>query len=110
VTQVLFHTYLMNVMQLLKLFFQLEKPSKCSKNCSANKALVGNSHIMITFKPFSPRFLKKVRDEMGLTNIQIMIPFVRTVSEAKRVIELLIRYITACTTETEHWVFFFRLV
>ena len=31
----------------------------------------------------------KVRDEMGLTNIQIMIPFVRTVSEAKRVIELL---------------------
>ena len=35
------------------------------------------------------RALKKVRDEMGLTNIQIMIPFVRTVSEAKRVIELL---------------------
>ncbi|WP_341457161.1 putative PEP-binding protein, partial [Acinetobacter venetianus] len=33
--------------------------------------------------------LKKVRDEMGLTNVQIMIPFVRTVSEAKRVIELL---------------------
>ena len=29
------------------------------------------------------------RDELGLTNIQIMIPFVRTVSEAKRVIELL---------------------
>ncbi len=26
---------------------------------------------------------------MGLTNIQIMIPFIRTVSEAKRVIELL---------------------
>ncbi|KAA8735314.1 phosphoenolpyruvate synthase [Acinetobacter qingfengensis] len=35
------------------------------------------------------RALKKVRDEMGLTNIQIMIPFVRTVAEAKRVIELL---------------------
>ncbi|WP_336009066.1 phosphoenolpyruvate synthase [Acinetobacter calcoaceticus] len=35
------------------------------------------------------RALKKARDEMGLTNIQIMIPFVRTVSEAKRVIELL---------------------
>ncbi|MDD2945748.1 MAG: phosphoenolpyruvate synthase [Acinetobacter sp.] len=35
------------------------------------------------------RALKKVRDEMGLTNIQIMIPFVRTVNEAKRVIELL---------------------
>ncbi|MDO4223330.1 MAG: phosphoenolpyruvate synthase [Acinetobacter sp.] len=35
------------------------------------------------------RALKKVRDEMGLTNVQIMIPFVRTVGEAKRVIELL---------------------
>jgi pyruvate,water dikinase len=37
------------------------------------------------------RALKKARDEMGLTNIQIMIPFVRTVSEAKRVIELLLK-------------------
>ncbi|MCF8999920.1 phosphoenolpyruvate synthase [Acinetobacter nectaris] len=35
------------------------------------------------------RALKKVRDEMGLTNVQIMIPFVRTVKEAARVIELL---------------------
>ena len=35
------------------------------------------------------RALKKARDEMGLTNIQIMIPFVRTVAEAKRVVELL---------------------
>ncbi len=33
--------------------------------------------------------LKHVRDEMGLTNVQIMIPFVRTVTEAKRVLELL---------------------
>lgn len=35
------------------------------------------------------RALKKARNDMGLTNIQIMIPFVRTVAEAKRVIELL---------------------
>ncbi len=35
------------------------------------------------------RALKKVRDEMGLTNVEIMIPFVRTQSEAKRVVELL---------------------
>ena len=35
------------------------------------------------------RALKKVRDEMGLTNVKIMIPFVRTTSEAARVIELL---------------------
>src|SRR6202162_398590 len=35
------------------------------------------------------RALKKVRDDMGLTNIEIMVPFVRTVDEAKKVIELL---------------------
>ena len=33
--------------------------------------------------------LKKVRNEMGLTNVQLMIPFVRTVEEAKSVIKLL---------------------
>ncbi len=35
--------------------------------------------------------LKKVRDEMGLTNVEIMVPFVRTVDQARRVIELLAR-------------------
>ncbi len=33
--------------------------------------------------------LKKVRDEMGLTNVELMVPFVRTVPQAKRVIDLL---------------------
>ncbi|MGX8219756.1 phosphoenolpyruvate synthase [Psychrobacter celer] len=33
--------------------------------------------------------LKRVRDEMGLTNVEIMIPFVRTTDEARQVIELL---------------------
>lgn len=33
--------------------------------------------------------LKKVRDEMGLTNVEIMVPFVRTVGEAEQVVELL---------------------
>jgi len=33
--------------------------------------------------------LKKVRNEMGLTNVQIMIPFVRTVAQAKQVIDIL---------------------
>tara|TARA_B100000035_G_scaffold315464_1_gene336591 strand:+ start:22743 stop:25103 length:2361 start_codon:yes stop_codon:yes gene_type:complete len=36
--------------------------------------------------------LKKVRDELGLTNIQIMIPFVRTLNEAKSVLEILQSY------------------
>ncbi|MBI3041525.1 MAG: phosphoenolpyruvate synthase [Betaproteobacteria bacterium] len=35
------------------------------------------------------RALKKVRDDMGLTNVEIMVPFVRTVNEAKKVLELL---------------------
>jgi pyruvate,water dikinase len=33
--------------------------------------------------------LRIVREEMGLTNVQVMVPFVRTVSEAKQVTELL---------------------
>ena len=33
--------------------------------------------------------LKKVRDEMGFTNVRIMIPFVRTVDEGKKVIDLM---------------------
>ncbi len=32
------------------------------------------------------RAMKKVRDEMGLTNLKIMIPFCRTVEEARRVL------------------------
>jgi pyruvate,water dikinase len=35
------------------------------------------------------RALKRVRDEMGLTNVAIMVPFVRTLEEAAGVIELL---------------------
>ncbi|MFZ5556842.1 MAG: phosphoenolpyruvate synthase [Pseudomonadota bacterium] len=35
------------------------------------------------------RALKRVRDEMGLTNVEIMVPFVRTLGEARGVLELL---------------------
>jgi pyruvate, water dikinase len=35
------------------------------------------------------RALRRVRDEMGLTNVQVMVPFVRTVAEARKVTELL---------------------
>jgi pyruvate,water dikinase len=48
---------------------------------------------------YSPKFLpafelecaaiKKVRDEMGLTNLKVMIPFCRTVEEGKKVIEVM---------------------
>jgi len=44
---------------------------------------------------FKPAFileckaLKKVRDEMGLTNLKVMIPFCRTITEAKKVIKIL---------------------
>jgi len=38
------------------------------------------------------RAMKKVREEMGLTNVEIMIPFVRTVEEGKAVVELLAQH------------------
>jgi pyruvate,water dikinase len=41
---------------------------------------------------FECRALKTVRDEMGLTNVEIMVPFVRTLSEAEQVIDLLASY------------------
>lgn len=37
------------------------------------------------------RAMKKVRDEMGLTNAWVMIPFVRTLDEGRRVLEVLER-------------------
>ncbi|MBU0731355.1 phosphoenolpyruvate synthase [Patescibacteria group bacterium] len=45
-------------------------------------------------KEYRPAFdleckaLKKVREEMGLTNLKIMFPFVRTVDEAKKVLKI----------------------
>ncbi|MGE5386356.1 MAG: phosphoenolpyruvate synthase [Betaproteobacteria bacterium] len=38
------------------------------------------------------RAMKKVRDEMGLTNVELMIPFVRTVEEGAGVVELLAKH------------------
>lgn len=36
--------------------------------------------------------LKRVRNDMGLTNVQVMVPFVRTLGQAKKVTELLGRH------------------
>ncbi|HEY8053992.1 MAG: phosphoenolpyruvate synthase [Steroidobacterales bacterium] len=49
-------------------------------------------YIDETFRPcfeLECRALKRVRETMGLTNVQVMVPFVRTVAEAKQVTELL---------------------
>lgn len=49
-------------------------------------------YVSPAFKPcfeMECRALKTIRDTMGLTNIEIMVPFVRSVKEAKAVIELL---------------------
>ncbi|PTU32511.1 phosphoenolpyruvate synthase [Stenotrophobium rhamnosiphilum] len=49
-------------------------------------------YISPTFRPcfdMECKAMKYVRDEMGLTNIKVMIPFVRTIGEAKRVNEIL---------------------
>jgi pyruvate,water dikinase len=45
-----------------------------------------------TFRPcfeLECRALKRVRETMGLTNVQIMVPFVRTLKEASQVVDLL---------------------
>jgi pyruvate,water dikinase len=49
-------------------------------------------YIADSFKPcfeLECRALKKVREELGFTNVEIMIPFVRTLDEASQVIDLL---------------------
>ena len=49
-------------------------------------------YIDPTFRPcfeLECRALRHVRDAMGLTNVQVMVPFVRTVGEAQSVTELL---------------------
>lgn len=49
-------------------------------------------YVSPAFKPcfeMECRALKTIRDTMGLTNVEIMIPFVRSVKEAKQVVELL---------------------
>jgi pyruvate,water dikinase len=38
------------------------------------------------------RAMKKVRNEMGLTNVELMVPFVRTLEEASQVVDLLAYY------------------
>ena len=49
-------------------------------------------YVSDSFRPcfeLECRALRRVREDMGLTNVQIMIPFVRTVQQAKDVIDLM---------------------
>jgi len=49
-------------------------------------------YVAESFRPcfdLECRAMKKVRDVMGLTNVEVMIPFVRTLDEAERVVEIL---------------------
>ncbi|MBK7250498.1 MAG: phosphoenolpyruvate synthase [Gammaproteobacteria bacterium] len=49
-------------------------------------------YVDATFRPcfeLECRALRRVREDMGLTNVQVMVPFVRTVKEAQAVTELL---------------------
>ncbi len=49
-------------------------------------------YVSESFKPcfeLECAAIRKVRNEMGLTNVQLMIPFVRTVAQGKQVIDLL---------------------
>ncbi len=49
-------------------------------------------YVDTTFRPcfdLECLALRRVRDDMGLTNVQVMVPFVRTLNEARQVTELL---------------------
>jgi pyruvate,water dikinase len=49
-------------------------------------------YLSASFKPcfeLECRAVKRVREDMGLDNIEVMVPFVRTVAEARGVVELL---------------------
>jgi pyruvate,water dikinase len=49
-------------------------------------------YVAASFRPcfeLECRALSKVRDEMGFTNVELMVPFVRTPAEARRVVDLL---------------------
>jgi len=49
-------------------------------------------YVAESFRPcfeLECRALKRVRDDMGFTNVEIMVPFTRTVAEAQQVVELL---------------------
>ena len=49
-------------------------------------------YISEAFRPcfeLECRAIRKVREEMGLTNVEVMVPFCRTLKEAKQVVELL---------------------
>lgn len=49
-------------------------------------------YVAESFRPcfdLECRAVKKVRDVMGLTNVEVMIPFVRTLAEAERVVDIL---------------------
>ena len=44
--------------------------------------------------------MKRVRDDMGLTNVQLMVPFVRTLGQAEKVVNLLGKTAPNFTTST----------
>lgn len=46
--------------------------------------------------------VKRVRNEMGLSNVEIMVPFVRTVARAKAVVEELARRDSSVAKRSEN--------
>jgi pyruvate,water dikinase len=50
------------------------------------------------------RAIRKIRDEMGLINLWVMLPFVRTVDEAKRIIDIMRREGLARSNNFQVWI------
>ena len=56
---------------------------------SVGKVFIIDSECFVDIFKLECQAFKKVRDEMGLTNVKIMVPFTRTVEEAEKVIKIM---------------------
>lgn len=77
-------------------YAKLEGGEQYEKKFAENNPMLGfrgaSRHISKYYEPafrLELRAIKKCRDEMGLKNVWIMLPFVRTVWEVKRVLDIM---------------------
>src|SRR5437764_179830 len=67
-------------------------PDRCSRACCHSKCRVASAARCRRFREcfeLECAALRKVRETVGLTNVELMVPFVRTIGEAKQVLTLM---------------------
>ena len=62
------------------------------RSCKASAVSVAITAMHAASTEPTVSAMKRVREEMGLTNVEVMVPFVRTVREAEQVVGLLAKY------------------